>query len=87
MSWIKAPSSKVLHIRNWRRDHDSTYPALCSTRLGSYDWVSERVLGERVCAHCARMGRWEALYLLALTALIGVAAGWCAWRERREAQS
>ena len=23
----------------------------------------------------------------AMAALIGVAAGWCAWRERREAQS
>lgn len=65
MSWIKAPSSKVLHIRNWRRHHQSTVPALCSTRLGAYGWVSERVEGERVCAHCAREARREALSLLA----------------------
>lgn len=68
MSWLRKPGSRVLHIRD-QFVLGSHIEAKCPARFPE-PWnvayhVSERVEGERVCVHCARIARREALVLLA----------------------
>lgn len=71
MSWIKAPKSKVLHIykRSGAMNGERWLDALCGYRLMHPNpfpfFTAERAEGERVCGHCARLARREALVLLA----------------------
>ena len=71
MSWLRKPGSKTLHIfdsvqREPRRGFNAKCPTTFPLPYPVSYLVQERVQGERICSHCARFARREALHLLAL---------------------
>ena len=70
MSWLRKPGSKTLHIYDSAQREPRWIKAKCpatfpNPHLVGY-FVQERVQGEHICSHCARIARREALHLLAL---------------------